>query len=419
MSHDGRHAGERIQTAWLLRAIRRAEPAAAEDMIDWVFASVPDNTHVRRLKIAQLLRAHDFSTADALIAQWLLRRPTDPAISMLRARSLERQGRLRHADDEIRFVLQRRPHHVAALLLAADVAGGLGDHRRAVAHLRHAAARRPADPAIRDQLIRALIASDRCDEAEQELRTMNQPAPLLEALVRRAQGRWLDAAAILRAALTAAPPGPRAQSMQVQLIDLLEQIGDAAGLADLVERVDDESPDVATRAASALLWLGAFPAAAGRAAGVVRRRRRSWGALHTLLVAAALAGRPRLARSALRRLQATRRGIDRRRMAAEWRKGLLARLTLEQRCARGAGADPSRSILQPLLQDAARTLEEAIRTPGADLADADRTVLRMHRASCLAAMGRPREAMAGLDVAAPLDAAIVPASSRAPARRAA
>jgi hypothetical protein len=132
-------------------------------------------------------------------------------------------------------------------------------------------------------------------------------------------------------------------------------------------------------------------------------------------VAASMAGRHRLARRALHRLQETPAGADPTVMADLWRRALTARLFSDQYDPRKAGADRNASLLQPLLRSALKTFD-ARRAALAGSSSIGQDELNRHRAVCLAAMGRMREAAAAWPDA-PAAGPLPPARAEEPAPR--
>ncbi|MDY7109984.1 MAG: hypothetical protein SYC29_15235, partial [Planctomycetota bacterium] len=384
------------QAAELLRAARAAGLDTRNDSVEWALSMLPWNRHVRRLAIRRLLHAGNTDAADALIAQGLLIEPTDPVLTRLRAESLLMQGDTRLAEKEIALALEKRPRHCGTLTLAARIASARGDHPRAVALLRGAEAERPSSDAIKARLVRTLLDVDCPEEAEKTVRAMKCPTATLRARVRAARGRLLEAIDLLESARAenawageADPP-----ELLTELIDLLERAGHLARLRRLlVELTEQENTDRAVLARVGIAWLtqGAFTTATrlmGSLSGPGPGQR---DALAVLVVAASMAGRRRLARRALHRLQETAAGADPAVMADLWRRALTARLFSDQYDPRKAGADRNASLLQPLLRSALEVFDRR-RASLADAAGGEAEELNRHRAVCLAAMGRTREA---------------------------
>jgi hypothetical protein len=78
-------------------------------------------------------------------------------------------------------------------------------------------------------------------------------------------------------------------------------------------------------------------------------------------------------------------------MADLWRRALTARLFSDQYDPRKAGADRNASLLQPLLRSALEVFD-ARRAALAEARGGEAEELNRHRAVCLAAMGRTKEA---------------------------
>jgi tetratricopeptide (TPR) repeat protein len=390
---------DRQEAAALLRAARAGAIEPLDDSTEWALTALPGCRHARRLAIQRLLQAGDTEAADALITQGLLIRPTDPLLTRLRAESLFMQGETRLAEKEIGLALDRRAHHCATLLLAARIAAARGDHPQAVALLQRAEAQKPHRDEIKAMLTQALLDAGCVERAEQALHTMDRPAPALCARVLAARGRLLEAIDLLEAARLEEIEAADQQNAELlcELIDLLERVGDMSRLRRLLEEITIQGKPhraVLVRVGVAWLTLGAFATAIRQMALISRPGPRQRDALAVLVVAAAMAGRGRLAERALRRLQQTSAGTDPVAMADLWRRALTARLFSDQYDPQKAGADRNASLLQPLLHSALETFsaEPASREEGPG--GASGAELNRHRAMCLAAMGRSREAAA-------------------------
>jgi len=417
---------DRNEAAALLRAARAGAVEPLDDSAEWAFSALPGSRHARRLATQRLLQAGDTEAADALITQGLLIRPTDPLLTRLRAESLFMQGETRLAEKEIRLALDRRPQHCATLLLAARIAAARNDHPRAVALLQRAEAQKPRRDQIKALLTQALLDAGCAERAEQTLHTMNRPSAALCARVLAAQGRLLEAIDLLEAARLEEIEAADHQAVELlcELIDLLERVGDMSRLRRLLEEITVQGEPhraVLVRIGVAWLTLGAFATAVRQMALISRPGPHQREALAVLVVAAAMAGRRRLAERALCRLQQTPAGTDPVAMADLWRRALTARLFSDQYDPQKAGADRNASLLQPLLRSALETFsaEPASREEGSG--GASGADLNRHRAICLAAMGRSQEAAAIFPDTPPPEEQPAPATApqAPPARRAA
>jgi tetratricopeptide (TPR) repeat protein len=392
---------DRATAARLLRDARAARGDDADMAVEWAFSTMPQSLAAMRLKIEMLLRQGDAEAADTLIAQGLLRRPTNASLSYLRARSLFAQGMLEPAGRELRLVLTRRPRHRGALELAGRIACRLGDARRAV-HLLERAERRRPDDRIRTLLAEAWLAAGRPGKAHKVLRRMTAPTHLLRARILQAEGRMLEARETLERAAEDTGASHHT-AVSVELIDLLEATSDLQRLRRLLENVDVDRPAVLARAGLSWLAMGAFHTAAIRMASLARVRGHRAGALVVLMVAAAMINRPRLANRALARLRRIAEPVEQAAVADAWGRGLLGRLLLDQCSARRAGSDPNTGRLQELLREAATVFEEALEAGGPQAAP-QRGRLRRHLAVC-------RQAAAPADEAAALPPAPISAGN--------
>lgn len=387
---------DRKQAAALLRSARAGGLDAHSDSADWALSALPGNRHARRLAIQRLLHVGNIDAADALITQGLLSQPTDPLLTRLRAESLFMQGETLLAEKEIGLALERRAHHCATLLLAARIASARGDHPRAVSLLQRAMAAKPKRNDIKPLLVQVLLDAGNPQRAGRMLQTMKRPAPTLRARVLAAQGRLLEAIDLLESARRAGAGGPDSAELLCELIGLLERVGNMARLRRLLEELGERSDldrAVLLRIGIAWLTLGAFTTASRLMAAISHTGPRQRDALAVLIVAAAMADRRRLGERALDRLQQTAAGADPVMMADLWRRALTARLFSDQYDPRKAGSDRNASLLQPLLRSALKVFD-AERAAGGSSRSEVKPQFNRHRAICLAAMGRTREAAA-------------------------
>jgi tetratricopeptide (TPR) repeat protein len=384
---------DRLEAARLLRAVRSDEGPVADEALDWAFGIMPESAHPRRLLIERLLSQGDHRTADTMIAQGLLLRPDDPALSRLRAESLLMQEQPGEAEIEIRRALRRRPNHVRTLRTAASVAEALGKSTLRASYLERALAARPQSGATRVELVNALLDAGCIGRASRMLKALGTRHPLLESRVLAAQGRVLDAISLLEQSRI---DGDSDVSLTVELIAVLERAGDRPRLRRLLKQIDDQA-DVLTHAGRGWLLLGQFRTAIIRLAPLRWSRSHAREALSIIAVAAAMLQRHALAERALARLQVTARGASPARLAELWRRALAARVLDDQLNARRAGQDRNASLLEPLLQSAVATLSRASQSARG----AQRGELQRHRAICLMALGRDREAAQGFAASVP------------------
>lgn len=418
----------RPKAARLLRAARSAGPERAGEAIGWALCAMPERRQVRCMKVDYLLSIGNYDSADALLARCIMTGMDHPLIRLRWARSLFEQGRQAQADGEIRGVLDVRPHHGAALALAAAIASAMCDHQRAVKMLLLAARQKPGNIQIQYRLIEAMLAAGMVDDAAEVLRELEHPPAALAAGILRMQGRMLDAVELLEQALPLSSCWKEREPICLELLDLLEAIGDVPRLANVVEFLEGltiqgnrSTPmSVQIRTARALLVLGDGARAAARLRELAQVKALDRIALAHLVVAEALNGHVERANDALDQMNDLAR-MTRRNDRAGWReqappsesaapiaeiwlRGLLGRMTVDQTDARHAGADPSIGLLQPLLRDAMGVLESALQENDGGRSDLDRALLEHHRAACLHAMGRSAEALACLTAAAELEA---------------
>ncbi len=386
---------DRAEAARLLREVRSAGEDRIDEAIEWAFAALPERKHVRRLAVQRHLENGNTEMADALAAQGLLLRPTDPSLAMLRARSLLMQGEPRGADREIELVLSQRPNHCATLLLAAEIAFVLKDYPRAISLLHRADRVKPNRDDIAALQVQTLIDADCVKRASTVLDSMRKPSPVLRARLLKAQGRVLEAVELLAGQTEA---GASAGDVEIthELIDLLERLGNHPRLSSVLLKVGPDQPEVLVRAGAGWLSLGWFATAVLHLAPLRNVGRYRRDALAVITVAASMLGRMRLAELALARLQQTPSGADPIEMAHLWRRALTARLFSDQCNPQQAGADRNASLLQPLLRTAVEVFASQPRTRPGVMRGAGGADIQRHRATCLAAMGRTKEATEAL-----------------------
>jgi len=369
---------DRPEAARLLRAARDADRLDHDEHVDWAFTVMPDSPGAQRLKVQQLLALGHYEAADAVIARGLRRRPLDCGLTLLRARSLHAQGRDDAAQQELRYVLSRRPEHRDALELAGRVCLDLGEPQRAVRVLESAERRRP-DNAIRELLANAWLAAGRPAEARSVVERMTAPTAMLRARVLEAEGRALEAIDVLERAREHTD-GPDLDDITTALIELLERAAGLQRLRRLLAPMTVARPAILARAGLAWLAFGAYHAAATRMFPLRRVAGFRSQALTVMMVAAAMLNRPTLSRRALQRLRRLDEPVDRRLVAEAWCRGLQGRLILDQCSARRAGADPDTGRLHRMLRDAATLFQE--RLAGEAVPAAEQRELRRHLAAC-------------------------------------
>lgn len=382
---------DRKDAAGLLRAARAVTTGDDGEAIDWAFLAMPDSIPARRLKIEHLLRQGDNDLAGTLIAQGLLQHPTNPSLTLLRARRLYAQGKVRQAEAELRMVLAARPHHCGTLELAGRVSAELGEASRAVEFLRQAAAERAGNDRVTGLLVQSLLDGGYADRAAGAMRRMDRPPTRLKARVLRAMGRLLEAVELLETAPPAgdSPEGP--DDAFCELVDTLEEAVDLRRLRVTLDGIDLTRPTALARAGRAWLLLGEFRTAVVQMARLARLPQHRRDALAVLVVAAAMLDRLSLAERAVCRLQLTEEGIDAGSMADVWRRGSMGRLLLDQRTAGRTGSDPSPSQLDWLLKASADALGGELAAAGPTDREADVVrgrELERCRAACLEAMGK-------------------------------
>ncbi len=382
---------DRKDAAGLLRAARAVTTGDDAEAIDWAFLAMPDSVPARRLKIEHLLWQGDNDMAGTLIAQGLLQHPTNPSLTLLRARRLYAQGKVRQAEAELRMVLAARPHHCGTLELAGRVSAELGESSRAVQFLRQAAAERAGNDRVAGLLVQSLLDAGYADRAAGAMRRMARPPARLKARVLRAMGRLLEAVELLETASHAGDSTQDPDDAFCELVDTLEEAVDLPRLRVTLEGINLSRPTALARAGRAWLILGEFRTAVVQMARLARLPQHRRDALAVLVVAAAMLDRLSLAERAVCRLQLTEEGIDAGSMADVWRRGLMGRLLLDQRTAGRAGSDPSPSQLDWLLKAAADALGGELAAAGPTDREADDVrgrELERRRRACLEAMGK-------------------------------
>ncbi|MCI0674576.1 MAG: hypothetical protein L0Y42_02235, partial [Phycisphaerales bacterium] len=252
----------RTQAARLLKQARKAlwdDAGAAGEEVGWAVSALPQSRSAVRLKVDYLQMTGHFDSADALIAQSLMRQADHPLMRLRHARSLHAQDRVEQADREVRRVLNERPEHGAALKLAAAIATQLGQHHRAVELFKRARAHRPLDSEASDGLVESLLRVGAVDEAAKAMESMPGASPVLRARVLRAAGRMREAIDLLEG--EALWSTEQDESAARELIVMLDQAGDTPGLRSFVKERVFATADAAVTASWALLAIGEYGAA--------------------------------------------------------------------------------------------------------------------------------------------------------------
>jgi hypothetical protein len=158
------------------------------------------------------------------------------------------------------------------------------------------------------------------------------------------------------------------------------------------------SMNLELRIASACLALGEFSAVLDRLCSTDGNPKLRHATLPHRVVCHALQGHPEEAATALQEWRSACPSAQSPRyrpiqhnpivnLAELWLRGLLGAATSGQSDARQAGSDPSLTVLQPMLRDAVRTLDAAIREQDASTLSTDTALQLEHlRAICLSSM---------------------------------
>lgn len=396
---DG-EAADRLEAARLLRAARTAAGTGRHTAAEQALALHPDGRHARRLLIDALLDTGDTAAADHLIAEGLLQRPTDAALSRLRARSLLAQGDHRGAEREIRLALHGRPRHAGTLLLAAQIASARGEIHTAVRRLEEASAVRPACDEPRARLAGALLDGGAIERAIEVIGTLGAPPALLRARLAAARGRREDAVQVLLEAHADPGPSDETDLIQCALIDQLEEMEDETRLRSALAGARPDRPRELARAARGWLSIGEFRTAVIHAAALRHERRLAGEALAVLAIAAAMAGRARLAERALARGRRAPGALAPPAVADLWRRAFTARAFRSARPQPAAAhTEPADGVLTPLLSVAVETFTREAERCRRRRRSAAAAAAERHRAVCLAALGRRSDARAALGCA--------------------
>jgi Flp pilus assembly protein TadD len=209
----------------LHRAGRLAE---AEQIYRQVLAAMPRHADALHALGALALQAGRPVVAETLLDQAIGLKPAAD-FQITRANALLALHRPREAAEAARLVLRARPHSAEAHQVLGHALSDSGQPDGAIEAYRTAIRLKPALPDIRNNLGMALRLANRLEEAEQELR---QAPPEPESLVnlssvRKEQGAFADAEAILRQALRLAPDSPVLRYNWSLLMHLLGRTSDA------------------------------------------------------------------------------------------------------------------------------------------------------------------------------------------------
>jgi hypothetical protein len=359
----------RERAARILRSARRAASAERDELTQLAAAVLPDSRAAMRLRIRSLLADNHHEAAEALIARGLLIYPHDAALMEYRASALLERGRLHEAKQEIARLLRKQPTRIGGLRIGAAVATRMKDHYRAVMLLTRAHLCRPECERIRRDLAEALIASGQHDAAIELINAMPLPLPRLRAMALRRAGRLLDAAEAVSLALDAAiaEHGQKARcttefdELLCEALTVAEMRGDNSGIDSLTKLITLDTPRAQRRLAMLDLSRGRFRRAMRRAVPLIRQRQHQAGALPIVIAAAAMLERSTLAARALRRFRAVSRTTNTPAMREAWQRAMLGSIINDQRSAQRACADPTSSLLKPLLKQAKSTIERHLR----------------------------------------------------------
>lgn len=357
-------ASQRKQAATILRQAHRRFDAGldASDSCGWAISLLPDSRSAQGLMLDALLASGQCEQANTVAITLLRQRPDDWRLWRRRAQALLALDRFEDATSAIDRALTMRPNHRRTLLLAADIATRRGDAAGALLALERADAQHPHDGQIARRLIGSLIDNNRADDAAAVLQQMPDAPAELRALVYRSQDRLLDARLTLEEAAYFELDELRRESLQLALIDVLDESRDWPALRQWRAH-NDLSPAIARRLAETCLDSGAFAEGLRlleNASGDEASHDRSpveialKAAAGEVDEAARMLSAPHLADHAVE--PASRCG--------PWLRGLLGTIVAEQTSVsdvRRAGADPSMNVLESLLPSAMESFDAALR----------------------------------------------------------
>lgn len=411
----------RIEAAGMIRAARNAPRGSDErgELIGWARTVLRDNRLVRRLKIDHLLDTGEYDSADALIARALMRGNKREAGVLMRwrfARSLQAQGRLEQAWQQVTHVLAERPQHGGALQLGARIASERGEFHVAVELLARACTLQSQRNELRARLVEALLSNGQIHEAAVELVRIHAPSPTLVSRVLRAQGRTLEAVELLERASAASGETASIAELNRELIAALEELGDVSRLnrAMATARQDlSDSPggsETLLRAAHAMLSQGHFENVLAAIDPVLNDARHRRAALPLNIAALTMLDRTDEARQALVEWREVEAAPDVRSLAGMWLSALFGQTLVEAVDFRSAGRDPALDLRGPMVTRAAAVLHQASQETAGTRSLPPATCSQL-RDVCLRALGQaPLES----PIAAPT--AFVQSEGKSPAR---
>ena len=222
---------------------------AAVAMAREVLADDPDQIPAHMILIAEAMNADDPAAALPLIDAAMARAPEeDEALHILRLGALQNLGDVEAEGAQLRAMADAFPGNDSfwQALVRWHVAQGDPDAAEAV--LREMAALTPDDPEARYRVVQFLLDTKGPDAARAELETLRadaaDPEPFQRALavLDFAEGDTEAGIASMRALVDAAEPSDDRRETQIALARMLEQTGDAAAAAALVDAVIAEDP---------------------------------------------------------------------------------------------------------------------------------------------------------------------------------
>lgn len=334
----------------------------------------------------------------------------DATLLHIAARAAMDEGRVDEALAPARRACALAPRRARLLEWLGRAEARAGNIKEALDAVRSAASLRPRRASLRIELAELALANEEHDLGLAALGALIDPPCLLHARLLAGAGRWREAVEMYDRVIDAGHATPAFQSISpthvasmalrrpnrglvgdadllrasIERIEVLERLGDREALQALADaEVDDpfRCGAVLVRLAESMLNMGDAPRCVRLA-----RRCRTGGqapmALALLSVAAALLGRRMLAERCRARLGVRDQSL----LARAWRRGLMAQIISAQTSCERAGADPTQSVLEPLLRHATNVLGEVLEQ-SPHFAD-----VHFHRGNCLSALGREREA---------------------------
>lgn len=346
----------------------------------------------------------------------------DATLLQIAARAAMDDGQMDASVELARRACALAPRRPRLLELLGRIEARAGNIDQALAAVRVAARLRPRRASLRIELAELALAAGQHDLGLSALGALIDPPCLLHARLLAGAGRWREAVEMYNRVIEAGHATPTFQSISpnhtttkglqspnrgivadedlinasIERLDVLERLGDRAAIQALADaEIDDpfRCRAVMVRLAEATLNMG-DPLRCARLARRCRHGGESAFALALLSVAATLLGRPMLAERCRARLGLRDQSL----LARAWRRGLMAEVIAAQSSCERAGADPTQSVLEPLLEHATDVLTE-VAQQSPHFAD-----VHYHRGNCLAALGREREAVVALDTALSINA---------------